>query len=642
MQPQLWLSVVLICYTFATINTILSKLDASIAQQSFIPSTVTSSFTTRSKTSIEKQHNFTWNGGIILSHESNVQSWKGRSETAIASTRCGNIIFVGFNSAQGFCFDNDENDPICPGVPNGFYNGVSHYAVSLNGGKTWKYMYGPPPLDSDIYARSDPWLSMGGKSSKYSQELLYFSNLASNKSTTINDVIGLSVHVARIIYKNDNPQERAVNFEWIRASLIPKIQSDDFLDKEAIAADPFDANKAYVTYTQLGGDRFNIEFYATHNAAVSWQGPLILQETNRTLSNRWNGMTYPVVSANGDVYIIWYEFTLNTDLMTNLKYQFLKSIDGGVTFPDPAITINTFPESDKHFNPILQPPVAYNRNSGQPQTTMDVFTTVSVDNNRHNYLNRIIVAWWYSVSDSWDGQLTGFIDDDSPLLNSINIAIYYSDDRGATWYFINPFKEDIPMRFVKRIFPTVSVSSDGRSVNVAYLEIKEVKKQEICEPLVSSLTVRTSYYHSIVDTYYIHSDNGGITWSDPIKLNDESIDWCTTYSNIRPNYGDYMLGISDSKGHLHLAGVSNGFTLVSGFEPLTAVDVIYYNSKKKKKKCNKGKRWRKGIYNALFNEEYEHKRGSWSELENKNENIEIDVSWTVIVVAMCGIAMCAL
>eukprot|EP01083_Nonionella_stella_P235648 828354_1 len=59
----------------------------------------------------------TWNGGIIVTSEANKLSapFPGRSETTIASTRCGNLIFIGFNSPQERCFDTDPNNPPCSG-----------------------------------------------------------------------------------------------------------------------------------------------------------------------------------------------------------------------------------------------------------------------------------------------------------------------------------------------------------------------------------------------------------------------------------------------------------------------------------------------------------------------------------------------
>eukprot|EP01084_Bolivina_argentea_P053919 98913_1 len=366
-----------------------------------------------------------WNGGTILTHESNLQSKQyGRSETAIASTRCNNLIFVAFNSAQGFCFNNNENNTECRGVPHGFDNGFSHYTVSLDAGKTWKYMYAPPPLDTDVFTRGDPWLSMGGKSSKNGQELLYFANIASNKSTQITDHLGLSVHVAKIIYKNNNPRKRAINFEWIRVSLIPKIKPDDFLDKESIAADPFDATKAYVSLMLFGANRVNVEVYATHNAAVSWQGPVILQETVHGLPVTYNHYPFSAVGANGDVYVVWFEFLWDENVQRNLKYMLMKSSDGGITFPDAPISIN--PEFI-NFNPRWKIPIAHNRERLPAQPTMDIFTTSR--NRKHDYLNRIIVAYAYALTDAYNSH-TGFIADNSSFLDSINIGVSYSDDLG--------------------------------------------------------------------------------------------------------------------------------------------------------------------------------------------------------------------
>eukprot|EP01084_Bolivina_argentea_P053918 98911_1 len=419
------------------------------------------SFSTRSGTSLNiKSHQndqindnndeFRWNGGIILTSESNKASKKGRSETTIAATRCGNLLFVGFNSATTFC-RLDENDSDCPPLPIGFENGGAAYAVSLNGGKTWKYMYSPPSLGSNSFTRGDPWMSMGGKSAPGTQELLYFSSIALNKSNigfAFEDALGLVVHTARIIYQDDDPTRNAIDFEWIRASLIPKLSSNDFLDKEAIAADPFDSSKAYVSLTNINLDTFdrNIEVFSTHNAGESWQGPNVLWADQGSILTA--SFTMPVVGANGNVYVVWYEREVSEDFIRTQKFRFKKSLDRGKTFiPSKSIVIN--PEFT-FLNPIEQIPVAHSRKTLSSQPTIDIFTTVYKKN--ENYFNRIFIAYEYALTDEVNTANPNFIDDNDSLLNSINFGISYSDNEGDTWHFIDPFKELIPEKFVKRKF----------------------------------------------------------------------------------------------------------------------------------------------------------------------------------------------
>ena len=46
--------------------------------------------------------------------------------------------------------------------------------------------------------------------------------------------------------------------------------------------------------------------------------------------------------------------------------------------------------------------------------------------------------------------------------------------------------------------------------------------------------------NSLVDTFVVQSPDGGNTFSAPVRVTTATSNWCTTVSNIRPNFGDYI------------------------------------------------------------------------------------------------------
>src|SRR5881396_1048483 len=155
-----------------------------------------------------------------------------RSETTIAVADDGLHMVAGWNDAQGFCGP-PFGAACAPQVPNG----LSGYGFSVNGGSTWTDAGAPDPdlgfasVGVPVFTRGDPWLTTDADGQTF-----FYANLAVNRDTGAD--LGVSVHRGAF---------GGASFAWhdVRVFNSPN-GANDFYDKEAIAADPNDANNAVV------------------------------------------------------------------------------------------------------------------------------------------------------------------------------------------------------------------------------------------------------------------------------------------------------------------------------------------------------------------------------------------------------------
>jgi hypothetical protein len=101
----------------------------------------------------------------------------------------------------------------------------------------------------------------------------------------------------------------------------------------------------------------------------------------------------------------------------------------------------------------------------------------------------------------------------------------------------------------------VSVEPNG-TVDVTYYESREQDAQDgtLCTVRVSRnpLIYRTGNAHSFVNTFWVQSHDGGVTFSAVRRVSSATSDWCTTVSDVTPNFGDY---IGHHAAHLLIVGV---------------------------------------------------------------------------------------
>jgi hypothetical protein len=117
--------------------------------------------------------------------------------------------------------------------------------------------------------------------------------------------------------------------------------------------------------------------------------------------------------------------------------------------------------------------------------------------------------------------------------------VSHSDDQGLTWSAPTPIAPPVPATGVKRFWSVVTAQPSG-NVDVVYYESQE--KQATANPADQECNRggRRGLNSSLVDTWWTESIDGGATWRAPYKVSTATSNWCTTISNITPNFGDYI------------------------------------------------------------------------------------------------------
>ena len=96
------------------------------------------------------------------------------------------------------------------------------------------------------------------------------------------------------------------------------------------------------------------------------------------------------------------------------------------------------------------------------------------------------------------------------------------------------------------MWPVPSVEPGG-DVDVLYYESQEAStpaNPECVEDIEFTNVFRVGPANSLVDTYAVNSRDGGATFGAPTKVTTATSNWCTTETNIFPNFGDYIGGTS--------------------------------------------------------------------------------------------------
>jgi hypothetical protein len=467
----------------------------------------------------------------------------GRSETSVAATTDGQFLVFGWNDAQGFCgppFNAACTPPTLPGL--------SGFGFSSDGGNTY-VDGGAPPVINHAFSRGDPWLDLGG----FDNATFYYANLSVNDTTAAN--LGVSVH--RGHFTNG-----VLNWEDMQVFNAPGAPNDLY-DKEAIATAKDGSGAGYVSVTnfievcgfpQAGAGQ--IEVWRTHDGGVSWQGPAVVSaDTTSPSSGPDCGSTQtlqqssvPAIGPNGELYVVWQfgpTFTVS-GTSTNANIYFSRSLDGGVTFSTPTsvAAINSFRQDT---------PVGYNRDRMNDHPRIAVATSGV-------FKGRIYVTYYSAVDpvtaapiSACVAPVTGFCR--AQRLTDSNVFIVHSDDGGATW--------SSPMALgslltsgssgTKRWWPVVTVEPTG-NVDVVYYESQETATGTNCSVRVGTRAGqplrRFGPASSLVNTLWTQSTNGGATFSTPVNVSLATTNWCTTVSNITPNFGDYI-GSASGGNHVN-------------------------------------------------------------------------------------------
>jgi len=461
----------------------------------------------------------------------------GRSETTIAASDDGGLLLAGFNDAQGFCGSSfgaactPENPP-----------GLSGFAFSTNGGSTWIDGGAPDPkLFNNVFTRGDPWMDQGG----FDQETFFYANLAVDATTAA--TLGVSVHRGHF-------DGNSFAFEDVRTFNSPN--PNDFYDKEAIAAAKGGSGTAFVSLTNFkevcnvaGGGFGEITVWRTHDGGNTWQGPVVAGPDQTFITDPTNPAcgqagvlqqsSVPVIGPNGELYVAWQfgpTFSSTAPPSTNAAIVVARSLDGGVTFGTPVTIAN--------INSMRQDsPVGYNRNRINDHPRIAVATSGP-------FRGRVYVVFYSAVEpvgpapevECPAGLPRKTICIGQNLVSS-QIFINFSDDKGLTWSTPTRLAPDVPDEGVKRWWPVVNVESSG-NVDVTFYESQETETPSNPECIVNvgGGVRRIGPANSLVDTFVVQSLDGGNTFGTPVRVTSATSNWCTTVSNIRPNFGDYIGG----------------------------------------------------------------------------------------------------
>ncbi len=454
----------------------------------------------------------------------------GRSETTVASTSDAQSILVGFNDAQGFC-----------GAPFGVActpqtpSGLSGFAFSTDAGLTFTDGGAPDPALSplgNVFTRGDPWMDRGG----FDNLTFYYANLSVDKTTGAD--LGVSVH------RGHFDGIGGFAFQDAQAFNAPNAPND-FYDKEAIAAAKDLSGAAYVSLTnfiQTCGVPQNgfgqIEVWRTHDAGNTWQGPVIVSPdmsdpgcTGGTLQQS----SVPAIGPNGEVYVTWQLGPHLGPTGTSAQIVVARSLDGGVTFGTPVVVANI--NSMRNDSPV-----GYNRDRINDHPRVAVATSGS-------FKGRVYVTFYSAVAPVTAGALSPC---PAPItgtcraqrLTSSQVFVSFSDDKGLTWTPGGTVALAPPATGLKRWWPVVKVEPSG-TVDVVYYESQETTtaSNPFCTISVGGGIRRRGTANSLVNTLWAQSLNGGTTFQSvpfPLTMSSATTNWCTTASNIRPNFGDYI------------------------------------------------------------------------------------------------------
>ncbi len=455
----------------------------------------------------------------------------GRSETTIAGTDDGENLVAGFNDAQGFC-----GPPFGVACTPQSPPGLSGYAFSTDGGLTWTDGGGPSLLGTSILTRGDPWLDRDGAGT------FFYANLSVNSVSGAD--LGVSVHRGHFAGS-------AFTWDNVTAFNAPNAPRD-FYDKEAIAVAKDASRRAYVSLTNFkeicGVPVFGngqIEVWRTANGGDTWQGPVIAgPEAADSVaacgaSGHLQQSSAPAVGPSGEVYVVWqFGPTLNPDgsFSTDAAIDFARSLNGGLSFSTPATVAG--------INSLRQdPPVGYNRDRINDHPRIAVATT-GPDK------GRVYVTYYSAVAPTTNAATFPCPAPNVGLtcrgqrLTSSQVFLKFSDDQGATWSSAIPLAPTPPATGVKRFWPVVNVEPGG-NVDVVYYESSEtVTGGPDCNVSVAGAPAvvrrRRGPAHSLVNTFWVRSTDGGASFAAPINMSSATSDWCTAVSNVRPNFGDYI------------------------------------------------------------------------------------------------------
>jgi hypothetical protein len=379
-----------------------------------------------------------------------------QSETS--SAWCGDTVVVGYNDTGAFARTAGVN----------FFGGWSFSSASYShdGGRTFVDIGYMNPGNTFLnFIAGDPVVACTSPTQFY-----YSSIFAFGQDSSGNFFNGVAVNSS-----SDGGQT------WSDPVAAVAKDFSHVIDKPWLAADPTNANRLYVTYTDFeffgvrcpNDIRSAIELISSADGGSSWGAPVIVDEACGL--NAVQGSN-PVVAPDGTVYV-GYEFVPAT--APNNEIHLAKSTDHGQTFGVPVKVSNVWPNGS--FG-LLQGGF---RNNEWPQ--------VAVDRSRGRSRGTIYVAWSDGINN---------IVQDLPFFFGTyaypDVMVAKSTDGGQTFTAptaVRPTSPNFTGRGRDQFFPGIAVDKRGE-VGVCYYDRRQ-------HPA-----------NTVIDRYCSVSPNHGASWRE--------------------------------------------------------------------------------------------------------------------------------
>lgn len=274
-------------------------------------------------------------------------------------------------------------------------------------------------------------------------------------------------------------------------------------DQDPLGLSPY-AGNLYMSWTSFGGPVTGIVFSRSTDGNQTWTPPISLADGDVQGS-------VPGVAPDGTVYVVFGRSIFYGGPGT---MEYVKSVDGGVTFGPPAVAANIT------SIPFLLPdPFGAPHNFRSP-ASLPGFAVSPLDGSLH-------VVW----SDYRHG----------------DADIYYahSTDSGATWSTAVRLNDDPIGNGMDQFQPQVSVAANGR-VAVMWFD-----RRLPCPDLPWIPEAHKGVYNGCIDTFMTRSFDNGQTWGANIRASAQTWDWTLNLpldGSQNGFIGDYQ-GIASSNGY---------------------------------------------------------------------------------------------
>jgi hypothetical protein len=430
----------------------------------------------------------------------------GFTQSETSSAWCGNTIVAGYNDSGAYLRTAGVN----------FLGAWSFSSASYShdGGRTFVDVGflnpGPtgPTANSPNFIAGDPVVACTSPSQFY-----YTSIFASGQDSSGNFFNGVAINAS-----SDGGQT------WSYPTAAVAKDFSHGIDKPWLAADPTNAKRLYVTYTDFDFSfpatgacandfRLAIELVASTDGGNTWGAPVVIDEECGASLNGVQGSNV-LVGPDGKVYVGFEFFPVTPDNEIHIR----TSADHGQTFGTPAVITNAVVPNGDAGTGLLQGGF---RNNEFPQLAIDRTGKAS--------RGTLYVAW----SDGRNNQVV----DISTFTGTYaypDILVAKSTDSGQTFSSpttVSPMPANFDGAGRDQFFPGIAVDKDGE-VGVCYYDRRDQPD------------------NSVIDRYCSVSRNHGASWDEQRMSFSEWLPLHSADQLINPTYigdydaitGDFLLG----------------------------------------------------------------------------------------------------